>query len=106
MALSIISKVTIEVVFYVREDNNSPYQGRLEFDPKEYDALAPKDIEALQLAQFDAWKAAQANAKEVPPPTAQDKIAQLDALTAQKADLENQIAVLTADPDVVDAKKG
>ncbi len=60
----------VEIIFYVKEGNDSPYQGRLVYTQDDYSKLMPADIEAAQMVQFAAWKAAtlaaqQAN-EEVP----------------------------------------
>ena len=70
----------VTVVFYVKEDTNSPYQGHLTFTPDEYAALAPSDLQTAQLAQYTAWKAV----RDAPPPPPQP-ITQVTATQARRA---------------------
>ncbi len=61
MAITITQDVkqSIVVIFWVKENSNSPYQGRLEFTQAEFDALTALQLDALEQAQYAAWKAAQ-----------------------------------------------
>lgn len=58
MAISVTNQTPrVSIVFYVKDGDRSPYQGRLEFDEKEYASLDQKQIETMQLDQFQSWQA-------------------------------------------------
>jgi len=86
----------VSLVFYVQEDQNSPYQGFLSMPLAQYSLLLPADIEALQLKQYTDWKTNTA---------ALQAQAAIDALTppteVQKADFVNALVTLGWFNDVV-----
>ena len=93
-------KTTVERIFYVTEDNNSPYQGRLMFTPEEHATLTDDTLAAMQTDQFNVWKANLIALQNAPPPTPDDLAQQAIDAQSQIDDLNSQIATLTADPDV------
>lgn len=101
MAATVIDQqvtTRVAVVFYVKENQDSPYQGLLTFTPEEFAALKPDALEAQQQAQFQAWKIV----RDTPPilPTVDDKVAMIVDMKRQKVSLDQQIADLAADPAV------
>ena len=54
-----IIKRAVELIFFVKQDANSPYQGRLLYDAAVYDGMTADQISADQLAQYNAWLANQ-----------------------------------------------
>ena len=106
MAIEITSdaKPQVEIIFYVKEDSNSPYQGRLLYTVDEHAKLSEKDVEAAQVAQFDAWKANNAvlQAQAAIEPSVDDKAQQVVDLQAQQDSLQQQIDALQSDPAVQD----
>lgn len=101
MAVSVIDQqvtTRTSVVFYVKENQDSPYQGLLTFSPDEFAKLDAKTIEATQLAQFAAWKIV----RDTPPilPTVDDKVAMIVDMKRQQVSLDQQIADLASDPAV------
>lgn len=81
----------IQVVFWVKEDLQSPYQGHLQFSAEEFAGLKPGDLETLQLVQFAEWDARRKQAPKKP--TKEEKQVAI-------ADIEAQLAVLKADPEL------
>ena len=102
-------KEQVEIIFYVKEDTNSPYQGRLLYTADEHAKLSEKDIEAAQTAQFEAWKAnnavlqAEALAREEFANTIDGKLATLEEIQKQRIDLASQMDALVNQIDTIQA---
>ena len=93
----------LSIVFYVKEGTASPYQGRLEFTQQEYAKLKPADIAKLQLAQHAAWKAATEAARNVvvKERSAEEMLAEIEALEAQASEIVSQVYKMRSDPAFV-----
>ena len=78
-------KPNVEIIFYVKEGNASPYQGRLVITQDDYATLTPDDIEAAQINQYNAWKANLVALQNAPPPDPSIVPVQITALQARRA---------------------
>jgi hypothetical protein len=75
-----VSTTQVEIIFYVTEGTNSPYQGRLVYTLAESQALTMPQLRAAQIAQYQAWKATQiASAAQL---TAQEIAQNVEAVSA------------------------
>ncbi len=96
-------KSTVSITFYVKEGENSPYQGLLQYDADTYAKLTPEDIEAAQIEQFQTWKARTEMLRNAPPPTKEELAQQAIDLQEQAELFSKQIDELKLDPAVAAA---
>lgn len=96
--LSLTGEAKISVVFYVKVDQDSPYQGLLQFTPEEYAKLTPDDLQRMEIEQFASWKDNLARLQAAPPPTDEEIV---DQKAQQAIDLQNQMDSVAAQIDVL-----
>ena len=80
-----IKPAQVEIIFYVQEGTNSPYQGRLIYDASVYSSMTADQIAADQTAQFNAWKEATVAAQAANEAAANTIPAQITAPQARAA---------------------
>lgn len=85
LAISQEVKRQAVITFWVREDDNSPYQGVLFYDAIAYDALSADQVQADQLAQFNAWRTNLAAAQAAAEAAANAVPAQVTSIQARRA---------------------
>ncbi len=100
MAASVIDQqvtTRVSVVFWVKENQDSPYQGLLAFTPEEFAKVDDKTLQARQLEQFEAWKIV----RDTPPKeiTRDDKERMLADVRQQKDAIAQAEAALLAELD-------
>lgn len=78
------------VVKFVLQDGDFTYSDALYFTPEDYKVMTQKDLDALQVKRFDAWKVVVTTPRI--PPTPQEKLAYYNFLLDQRVSLDKQIA--------------